>query len=199
MRHINYPSLPPLPKALEQEILDIAKQTETFQINNIHVDTSKELLSIIGCIDYDPNTNLGYHHSEAKKYFPTMSNYYFLDVSNTIRTWVHENIDPKYNAHIQVISNGTLVPPHVDEVRSSAINYLIETGGDGITSFYCVNSAYTNLTITPQTSIPYERLTVIENTIIESNTWHRLDVTQIHGVTSMDSTQKRIALTLSIV
>jgi hypothetical protein len=198
MLHINYLSFPPLPDALEQEILDIAQQAETFHSNDIHVSTSSEMLEVIGQIDYNPDTNLGYHYSTAKQHFPSMSNYHFLEVSDNIRKWVSENINPEFTAHIQVIDQGTVIPPHIDEVRSKAVNYIIKSGGNSVTSFYYVKGEYQNLTATPQTSIPYERLSVMESVLIEPKRWHSLDVTQIHGVTNMDPAQKRIALTLSV-
>jgi hypothetical protein len=197
--HINYLNFPSLPSVLEQEILDIARQAETFCSNDIHVNASSETLDIIGHIDYNLITNLGYHYSTAKQYFPSMSNYHFLEVSETIKKWVAENINPKFSAHVQVINHGTIIPPHVDEVRSQAINYIISSGGDSITSFYYVKEEYKNLIVTPQTSIPYDRLTVTESTLIQPKKWHSLDVTKIHGVTNMDPLQQRIALTLSVI
>lgn len=199
MLHINYLSFPPLPDALEQEILDIARQAETFYSNDIHVNASSETLDAIGHIDYSPDTNLGYHYSTAKQHFPSMSNYHFLEASDSIKKWVAENINPALTAHIQVINQGAIIPPHVDEVRSKAVNYIVDPGGNSITSFYYVKEEYQNLIVTPQTSIPYNRLSVIESVLIQSKMWHSLDVTQIHGVTNMDPAQQRIALTLSVI
>lgn len=199
MLHINYLSFPPLPDALEQEILDIAHQAEIFHANDIHVNASRETLEVIGHVDYNPDTNLGYHYSTAKEHFPSMSNYHFLEASDNIRKWVAENINPSLTAHIQVIDQGTIIPPHIDEVRSKAVNYIVEPGGNSITSFYYVKGEYQNLLVTPQTSIPYERLSVMESVLIQPKMWHSLDVTQIHGVTNMNPLQKRIALTLSVI
>lgn len=95
-----------------------------------------------------------------------------------------------------MMSNGNVVPPHVDESRSKAVNYLLETGGSASTTFYKPKHEYSNLEITPQIVIPYTRLDVVETAIIPERSWHELTVTSIHGVENL--TARRIALTLCL-
>jgi hypothetical protein len=90
------------------------------------------------------------------------------------------------------------VPPHIDEVRTSAINYLISSA-DATTNFYEPKSEFAPLSVTAQTAIPHERLELKQSSKIAERTWHKLDVGKIHSVENIATDSKRISLTLSIV
>lgn len=200
MRYINYLDYPAIPSNLEQEILDtVQKQAIHFEANDLLVNTSKEMQDVLGITNYDSNTNIGYHYSQAKVYFPNLVNYYFLEPSDNVKDWVVKNINSLATINIQVMSNGTCIPPHVDEVRTTAINYILQTGGAVHTDFFHVKDSFNHLDVTSQTAIPHERLTLMESCILQPSRWHSLDVRQIHSVENIDPKQKRIALTLSIV
>lgn len=195
MSYINYLDLPPLPLDIESDILETVSKYEHVSRNDeLLISTNSNLKKIIEYSDYDPNTNIGYHYSSGKKIFPDIADYDFLEPSDAVKNWVVNNINLDCLAFIQVMSNGTVVPPHIDEARSKAINYLIETGGEASTTFYQPKNEYKKLSITPQVVIPYTRLDVIESTVIEKKLWHELDVKVIHGVENISS--RRLALTL---
>lgn len=107
--------------------------------------------------------------------------------------WAQENIKEEFNAiHIQYFENGKFFFPHIDLLRSKAVNYLIKTG-DAVTAFYKPNG----FTPTANTVIPYDKITLIEEHKIKACCWHEIDVTQIHSIENLKDV--RIAVTLSIV
>jgi len=197
MSYINYLNLPPLPFEIEQDIFDtISKNANCHQNDELLINTNLKTLSIIENIDYDPITNIGYRYSEGKKIFPNLADYDFIEISDLVKDWLKTNIPFECIAFIQVMSNGSLVPPHIDESRSKAVNYLLETGGAASTTFYKPKDEYKDLKITPQVVIPYIRLDIVESEIIPQKTWHELDVTTIHGVENLSS--KRVSLTICL-
>jgi hypothetical protein len=197
--YISYLDYPSLPIGLEQDILNTVKSNSNFKENNLLVNADQTTLDLIGKVEYDPNNNIGYPYLEARKYFPTLVDYYFLDPSPAVKDWVHTHINKDVTINIQVMTNGTHVPPHIDEVRTYAINYLISAGGNATTDFYEPKVKFENVSVTAQTAIPYEKLDLKESKQIAEKVWHKLSVTKIHSVENITPQLKRIALTLSLV
>lgn len=196
--YISYLDYPPLPTDLERDILNTIESYSNFEKNNLLVNADLDTINLLGESEYTAETNIGYHYSQARKHFPNLVDYYFLDPSEHVKEWVLTNISKDVTINIQVMTNGIYVPPHIDEVRTSAINYLISTGS-ALTNFYEPKPEFTDLLVTAQTAIPYERLDLKESSKIEKHVWHRLDVRKIHSVENIDPQAKRISLTLSIV
>ena len=180
--YISYLDYPTLPHDLEQDILATVDAHSNFEANDLLVNTDQDTLDILGEVAYDPKTNIGYPYIEARNHFPKLVDYYFLEPSQAVKDWVYENIDKDVTINIQVMTNGIHVPPHVDEVRTYAINYLISTGGAVTTDFYEPKDKFSNLVVTAQTAIPYEKLDLKESKQIAPQVWHKLAVTKIHSV-----------------
>ena len=197
--YISYLNYPPLPLELEQDILNTVESNSNFKENDLLVNTDQTTLDLFGEVEYDPNNNIGYPYTEARKHFPKLVDYYFLDPSLAVKDWVYKNISEDVTINIQVMTNGTNVPPHIDEVRTSAINYLITTGGNATTDFYKPKTAFEHLPVTAQTAIPYKKLDLQQSQHIAPKVWHKLSVTKIHSVENINPQLKRIALTLSLV
>jgi hypothetical protein len=135
----------------------------------------------------------------ATEHFNDLASFDFLPVSDIITDWVKENITPTPAlVTIQVMQQGSIITPHVDEGRTSVYNFLLETGG-GITKFYRNSKEYMHLTAYPQTIFTHDRLEEVESIDIEKNRWHYLNVSKIHNVENIQPNQKRIALSLSYV
>lgn len=196
--NFKYLSLPPLPAELKQAILDtVEKEWQNVKTTDIQMNTTDDVYNAIYGIDVDLTNNLGWHYKDSKAHFPFICDYYIFDVPAEVKKWLEDNVS-YFTAHIQVMANGTHVPPHVDEIRKEAWNYVIEPGGDVRTVFYDVLPEYASQTLTPFTVIPYEKLSVSSDVDIQTERWHSLDTTRIHSVESINTSKKRIAITISI-
>jgi hypothetical protein len=196
--YISYLNYPPLPLDLELDILNTIESHAYFQKNNLLVNADAATIDLLGETAYTADTNIGYHYSQARDHFPHLVDYYFLEASERVKDWVFTNISKDVTINIQVMTNGMYVPPHIDEVRTSAINYLISSA-DATTNFYEPKSEFAPLSVTAQTAIPHERLELKQSSKIAERTWHKLDVGKIHSVENIATDSKRISLTLSIV
>lgn len=196
MSYINYLDLPILPTNIEINILETVKNKSIdLSGKKILINTDTKTLEKIGTVDIG-SSNIGFHYSQSKKYFPNIVDYDFIEPTQLVKDWVDNNIPFSCIPYIQVMSNGECVPPHIDESRSKAVNYLLETGGNATTTFYKPKKEFNNLDITPQIVIPYDRLIITESQIIKDRCWHELIVTKIHGVENLSS--NRISLTLCL-
>lgn len=211
--YFTYLDLPPVPKYIEDQILYIANTPGTnFHNTNDFVDflesnrkdlnisADQEIIDAIKNIQIDLSKSLGYPLSDAWEHFSNLAHFDFLEVNDEIKQWVKSTID-KEVIHISVQSmyGGTTITPHIDEMRSSALNYVVSTGGQSKTCFYKAKKEYEHLTPYPQTVFPFERLELMEEVQIEPYKWHQIDVTKIHSVENIDPTKKRISLSLSIL
>ena len=211
--YFTYLDLPPIPQDIEQKILAVVStpirnfhssdeflQYTTENRNNLNIEASEEIINAIKNVEYNPNDSLGHHLSDVWKYFKDLAEFDFLEVSEEVNKWVKDNIDLNV-AHVSIQSmyGGKSITPHVDEMRSYAYNYVIDTGGDTSTCFWKPKTEYEHLKVYAQTVFPYDRLDLVEEIKIEQGRWHRLDTRQIHSVENLDPTKKRISLSLSIL
>lgn len=211
--HFTYLDLQPLPRNIEERILEIVEkpihnfhtseefvQYTTENRTNLNIEASEEIVNAIKNVEYDPTNSLGHHLSEAWKYFKELAEFDFLEVSEEIKIWIKNNIDLNV-AHISIQSmhGGKTITPHVDEMRSFAYNYIIDTGGDTSTCFWKPKKEFEHLKVYAQTVFPYDRLDLLEEIKIEKRRWHRLDTRQIHSVENLNPAEKRISLSLSIL
>ena len=195
MQYIKYLDYPKLPDNIEKNILDTVEKFIDCEYTKDRFVTDNT-----GTTSFNEETNLGISMEESRNYFSNLAQFQFIQLNQPVKDWLANNIGPGLTAHIQVISAGNHVPPHIDEreVRTTALNYLLTTGGNVSTTFYRVGAQYTHLTAMPRTLIPLERLEVIETTIIPAHTWHSLSVSNIHGVKNIDISLKRIALSINL-
>lgn len=211
--YFTYLDLPPVPQDIEERILDIVNNpiynfhsSEEFvqhaleNRNNLNIEASNEIINAIKNVDYNPDDSLGYHLSEVWNHFTDLAEFDFLEVSQEIKDWVKYNINLNV-AHVSIQSmyGGKTITPHIDEMRSFAYNYIIDTGGETSTSFWKPKTEYSHLKVYAQTVFPYDRLELLEEVKIERGRWHRLDTRQIHSVENLDPNKKRISLSLSIL
>lgn len=193
-----YEAYPPLPPELKALILEtIEKEQSKLKSSNIQMNASEQIINSI-TEDVDLTNNLGWHYNESKSHFPFICDYYVFDVPAEVSIWLRDNISLE-PANIQVMTNGSHVPPHIDEIRKGALNYIIEAGGDVRTVFYNVKNENANENATPFTVIPYEKLDVSNDVDIQTERWHSLATTRIHSVEGINPLKKRIAITISIM
>jgi hypothetical protein len=218
-------NLPSVPQWLEDHIYDIIKKSDELTINYEDEflermeneaenwigrgDKELEIIAEIAKLEYNEEDTLGLHFSNPesyKSYNTELARFDFIPVDDIVNQWVFENIQPAIDekvvgVNLQVMHHGTIITPHIDELRHRALNYQFETGGDHVTtSYYEVLPEYQHLKVYPRTLIPYNRLKKIAETTIPERTWVCLDVmSTIHSVDGMDATKRRIALSVSVI
>ena len=209
--HCTYLNLPPVPQDIERQILHIvnnptlnAHDSDAFIENmkdarhELNIDASQEIIDAIKNVEYNAEDSLGYPLSEAWLHFKNLAYFDFLEVNSELNQWVRAEIDKDVSyVSIQCMHSGTTITPHIDEMRRYAVNYVISTGGNSVTSFYKPKLEFEHLHVYPQTVFPFDRLDKIKEIQIEPHRWHRLDTSVIHSVENIDPTLKRISLSLS--
>jgi hypothetical protein len=97
------------------------------------------------------------------------------------------------------MTGGEFIVPHIDEIRTGGLNYIIQTGGTAVkTKFYKPKSEYKEFKATPQTAFLYNTIDEVYSETLPINKWHILDVTQIHSVNDLIPSSLRIAVTVSL-
>ena len=104
--------------------------------------------------------------------------YYIYQATPILRDFLSTYFDNQlYNFRVQVIHADTAA--HIDHNRNDAINYIVETGGNNVTTSF------------------YDDATVpIESHVINALRWHTLKVCVKHSVNNI--THPRIAVTVHI-
>ena len=191
--YLNYPSIP---LDLKNHILELAFKNSSHSIErfkNFYVDGKIE-----SAVDEKYSTvelGLGIPVKEAE----TLPGICVMTMfqSDEVTSWVRKNIIDSFSAvHIQSFDQGSLFFPHVDLIRKTAINYLIESG-DADTIFFEPIEEFKNLVPKPSTYIPHSRIKEIKKIKIDEGKWHQLDVSKIHNVENIKS--RRLAITISFI
>ena len=85
-----------------------------------------------------------------------------------------------------VVGQKSMSPPHCDRKRKLAINYLLKTGGQQVsTCFY--NERRSTPTLEAAENRYYKDLTVDFQEIIPEKTWHCYDVQTFHSVNDIET------------
>lgn len=189
MNFFEYLNYPKLPQSIIDEIL--------LQVDTIEIPICEILLDEVDDNITDWSTELGLPLSEVDQ---NTCKFHVLEPSDRIKEWVNQNIPEKVRKiHINSMIDGTHLSPHIDEIRTKALNYVIETGGPNvITSFYKAKEQFKHLRASTRCFIPLERLDPIEQICIKKDNWHSLAVSNIHDVSNIEIGKRRIILTLSV-
>ena len=103
----------------------------------------------------------------------------------------------KEDVFIMASSNGDIVPPHIDDFRKSGINYIIESGGENVTTnHYKPQKEYEHLVSYPRTIFLLDKLDLIHSEVIKEKSWFKLNTKTIHSVQNINPHQQRISLTI---
>jgi hypothetical protein len=189
MKLFEYLDYPPLPEDMKQEILQLV-ETSPVPMCEILLDGPHMAAT-------DWSKELGLPLTEMDK---NTCKFHVIEPSERIKEWVHQNIPEKVRKiHINALIQGTHLVPHIDEIRTRAINYVIDLGGPNVmTNFYRIKRNYKHLTASPRTYIPRSKLQRIEQICVEQERWIALAVNHIHDVRNIRVKRKRIILTLSV-
>lgn len=215
--NFEYKEYPPLPEwlvkhllvLLEQHKVKPTKYDDEFKNRMLREaeawlnGADEEVLDAIAVLDFDESDSIGYQFTDPKAYAysETLAKFGFITVDDVVNDWVAENIPEKViGVNLQAMYGGTLITPHIDELRHYALNYTIETGGTNVsTNFYVPAANFKDYKVYARTCIPFERIELTESHIISTNRWHKINVESIHSVTNIDINKERIALSCSIV
>jgi hypothetical protein len=191
-----YLDYPLIPLDLKDHIVDLAFKNSSRQIDRFkkfYIDDRIE--SAID--DKYPNIEIGLGISPKEAENISGMCIMTMFQSDEVTNWIRKNITDSFMAvHIQSFDHGSLFFPHIDLVRTKALNYLIESG-DADTLFFEPLEEFKNLIPQPSTYIPHNRIKEIKKIKIETNRWHQLDVNKIHNVENIKS--RRLAITVSFV
>jgi len=190
---LNYLNLPALPNYLEKQIRLLVSESIERGIESLNINASDTVLEEIKKFKYNINDSLGYPLVEATG---DIAKFDFLDVNNEITEWVRDNIGEFAYISIQHMHSGRNIPPHIDEIRYKAYNYIISTG-NATTSFYKPKKEFQHLHVYPHTTFTDDRIELVDRITIEAHRWHEINTSMIHGVDNLD--YPRISLSLSIV
>ena len=109
-----------------------------------------------------------------------------------LQEYTKDLFDFNHLATIQVIRAG--LPIHIDVGRTEAYNYLIDTGGENVTTaFYKKEDFY--ITENHRTQFIGKNIQIVEEICIPVSTWHWLDVSMPHTVKNIS--RQRIAISIN--
>jgi hypothetical protein len=201
---INFPKLP------QHIINDIITEFDAVRQSFVPIEEYDRFLMLPGLekdvdqehpLTLNLENNLGFPSGEAAElYGNTVSYFSVMTASEKVHQWLQENLPlDQVFASIHEFRGGNIFFPHVDLMRQTAYNYVIDTGGDNVeTVFYEPKPEFAHLEITPRTCIPYDRIQKVNSVICQQNEWYKLDVTNIHSVENIDNTKRRLNLSLSL-
>lgn len=198
---IVYKDFPSVPDYIVEQILIDASKIN-FQTNEFNLTADDTLLESIK--EFAPKLGdqvLGVAFNEAQNYYTEkIASFAFINPCNDLIIWAKENITMPYRGiNIQVMTGGEFVVPHIDEIRTGGLNYILQAGGPNVkTKFYKPKSEYSNLRATPQTAFLYETIEEVHSETLPLNKWHILDVTHIHSVNDLVASDMRISISISL-
>lgn len=195
--NFKYLDFPQVPESIIDDIKGSIKDlhslgtTHTFQkfkIDSYQIDKIENTYPI-------DDSFLGLAGDVAVTQYPDLATFIFTKASDNVHDWCRKNILENCTVHIQYFFDGKFFLPHVDLIRNRAYNYLIETG-NASTCFWNKRAEYNHLTATPNTFIPYDRIELAEELVIEKNKWHELSVDKIHSVENLNGSRLSISISL---
>jgi hypothetical protein len=138
----------------------------------------------------------GYVRARIKDYKPLMD-------------WLNQNIpylDPSLIVIAQMQTSKETMPSthivHSDIGREFALNYIIDTGGDAITSWYRENSkpmTRTKIQGGQQSDsgfVDYNNLEILESAVLEKNKWYLISTNVLHDVDNIVGSRKSISISI---
>jgi hypothetical protein len=176
-------NLPPLPVEIEQELINSCKLIPLNENNRQWVDN--------------------FHKNEL----PVAAEAYGLQtvsISDTVQTFVQDYYGDFFPGNkiimfLGIIKNvlgvPSVAPPHCDRSRNTAINYILETGGDSVrTCFY--NELRENLDLSKAENKYHRDVTLDFKTVFPKRSWHAYNVQQYHSVENVEQSRYLFSLKL---
>jgi hypothetical protein len=152
--------------------------------------------------------DIGYGHTHKKGDRSFVScGYARVKINEPLMDWLNQNI-PHLNLSFMTIAQLQIskenVPSthivHSDIRRKFALNYIIDTGGDAVTSWYRENGKpiYRTKIQGGQQSdsgfVDYNNLELLESAVLEKNKWYLIATNVLHDVDNIIGTRKSISI-----
>jgi hypothetical protein len=132
-------------------------------------------------------------------------------VNSELTSWLEQNIpdvNSRFNILYQTQRANNNVPSthivHTDRLRLTALNYIIDTGGDNVmTSWYKEDGKELQRSkkITGSQSdsgaVDYKNLRLLESVNLEKNNWYIINTRILHDVDNITATRKSISISFS--
>lgn len=186
MKYYRQVDLPPIPNELLRFRSSI-DPSQTINVNDIGYgyDHKKGNRSLISC---------RYVLAGIKDYKPLMD-------------WLNQNIPCLHPSLIVLAqtqtSKGNMPSTHIvhsDMGREFALNYMIDTGGDAITSWYQENGKQLHRTKIQRGQqsdsgfVDYNNLELLESVVLEKNKWYLISTNVLHDVDNIIGARKSISI-----
>ena len=186
MKYYRQVDLPPIPDELLRFRSSI-DPSQTINVNDIGYgyDHKKGNRSLISC---------RYVLAGIKDYKPLMD-------------WLNQNIPCLHPSLIVLAqtqtSEGNMPSTHIvhsDMGREFALNYMIDTGGDAITSWYQENGKQLHRTKIQRGQqsdsgfVDYNNLELLESVVLEKNKWYLISTNVLHDVDNIIGARKSISI-----
>jgi hypothetical protein len=101
------------------------------------------------------------------------------EVNQELRNWLEATFQFNFGCQYQIVSPG--IPIHTDIGRNVVYNYIIDPGGDEVRTVVYGSK---------------NKDDVIQSEIIETNRWHRLEVSHYHSVENINPNSLRFAVSI---
>jgi hypothetical protein len=172
-------NLPPLPDHVRDQILEICNSVETRQEINPWLAQFHAPVAV---------ASQEYGNSRTQ-----MPKDIVLTIISLYRKYFLEDFLPILAVTDNVAKVPSSTPPHCDKIRQTAINYLLTTGGEKVTtSFYQQTRHSADLNLADH--LRYEQVTVDQQHVLPIDQWHAFDVQKFHSVENI--TERRCILSL---
>ncbi len=151
-----------------------------------HLDTPSIPSDVIAEL-LDTNPDTGKYTYKFDPEFTDVATFkiYDVDLSKLKTSWFKDNGQDKFNWIIQILDNGSYLVPHKDEHRDYTISYIIDPGGDNVST--CFYKKLLDKEYPPIKSIPREEVELVYSEVLERDKWYKLSVQEIHSVENMES------------
>lgn len=172
-----------IPKDLKEEILEYSLSLHAQKIA-YHAS--------YGQFEHQDSTSMAYIE-DPKKYVRAQGlprPVCFWRLNNSIRIQLANHFSQNsfcqnLEWYIQFVKGGSFVAPHIDKAaaRTKNIFYLIQAGGDNVTTSWWTPKVEFQREIIPETTIiPFEKIELVESHVLQEDRWYQLDVSKIHSV-----------------
>jgi hypothetical protein len=211
---VEYLNFAKIPKHIEEYILESVKKETEWLIpydgdhsyehlkSRINKSVKKEKMTSLmrRCRGHNFENSFGEPQHLSLELYSNEASFVWFDIDDiiydSIKSLLPISFD-KEDVFIMVSSNGDIVPPHIDDFRKSGINYIIESGGENVTTnHYKPKKEYEHLICYPRTIFLLDKLDLIHGDVIKEKSWFKLDTKTIHSVQNINPHQQRISLTI---
>ncbi len=167
----------------------------------------------LSLVDNTQVDDIGYGEKHIKNNKQlTACGYSMGNVDNEeLTSWLEQNIPDvtsRFNILYQTQKSINNVPSthivHTDRLRLTALNYIIDTGGDNVmTSWYKEDGKelHRSKKITGSQSdsgaVDYKNLQLLESVNLEKNNWYIINTRILHDVDNITGTRKSISISFS--